>query len=1097
MKFKSLHFVILFLCALTSYSSKAQVFSKTYDFSGVVASANGKVDPTTPPTAVGVTFSSFIASGSMSANPNAGGRFSFTNWPTGATNASDVFTSVINTAQYYEVTLSPQANFSLSLTSITFTSQRSATGIRQYAVRSNIDGYVNNLPASISPANSNLQVVAGNIFQTVDIQSPSSPGAENGSTITLSSFTNLSAPVTFRFYGWNAEGTGGTFSLDNVTFNGQTSPSTGLPALTVSASNIAFPATAINSSSTVAYTIKGENLVDPVSITTTAPFAVSENGTDFSTALSVPVADVATDRTIYIKFSPTGTGSYSGATDNASTNAFTRTINVQGDAIDPSATSFNFNTCTPVGLPGGGFTAYSVMGAQKWACSSYGRNTTNGVDINGYSSGAQENEDWLISPAINLSTFSNIPVLSFYSKGEYSGPKLELFVSTDYDGFSAPNTATWTALNGNFPTPPGGTVSTFTLSDNINLSAYKTTPKIYLAFKYISSVALGAARWTLDDIAINDRTTIFSVSPVNLNFGEVAVGASSASQSVSFQSIGYGDVTLTTTGDYKISLDNSTFSNSVIVPDVAANAGTSVYVQFAPSAKQLKIDGQINFAGAGLNQNAVALTGSSYPKSQTLDVACYNLSFFGSNSTNNATQAKIDLQVANITTVIQRMNMDIIGVEEISNSTALQTLWSNLPGYDTVISQRWSYSFNGPDPSFPPQKVGFIYNTSTMHLVEQRVMFEKLYDDVRTGVSSVMNDYPTGTPSSFWSSGRLPFMATFDVNINGITKRIRFIDIHAKSAGDVDSYNRRVYDVKVLKDTLDAYYKDDNIVLVGDYNDRIFSSIYTGTTISPYIGFRNDAADYDVLTYDLDAAGSTSFPGDVGMIDHIITSNELHDSYIPNSTQIEPANTYISNYGANTASDHLPVVARFNLSLTPLPIKLTQFTATPKNKTVVLSWATATEVDNDYFVVERAVDGRNFSSIATVKGAGNSNSLINYQTVDLQPYNGKNYYRLKQVDIDGRSTLSSVVTVNFSGDNFIKIYPNPVSTYVKIEGSDSQEKYSAKISSVDGRVILYTSGSLQEVNTTINQRLTDFRAGVYILELNSDKQHVTQKLMKQ
>lgn len=1092
MKFKILHFVILLSCALVTCDSMAQAFSKIYDFASV-ATTTGKNDPSAVPTAVGVTFGSFTAVGNMSANPNAGGRFSFTAWPTGATNASNIFTGSINTSQYYQVTLTPVSTFSLSLSSITFTVQRSGTGIRQYAVRSSIDNYASNLPASISNGNSTLQVIPADTFQVDD----ASTTAQDGSTVTISNVVNVTGPVTFRFYGWNAEASGGTFSIDNVTFNGQTSPSAGSPALTVSKSSIGFPATAINSSSTVAYTIKGENLTDPVSITTAAPFTVSENGTDFFTTLSIPNADVATDKTIYVKFSPTTASSFTGSIANASTNAFTRTINLQGDGIDPSATSFDFNTCTPTGVPAGGFLAYNVTGAQKWACSSFGRNSTNGVDINGYSGGAQENEDWLISPPLNLSSFTNMPVLSFYSKGEYSGPKLELFVSTDYDGFSAPTTATWTALNGNFPTPPGGTVSTFTLSDNINLSAYKAFPKVYLAFKYTSSVSLGAARWTLDDIAVNDKTTIFSVSPVSLNFGEVAEGSSSASQSVSFQSIGYGDVTLTTSGDYKLSLDNGTFSTSVIIPDAIASAGTTVYVQFAPSSKQLKVDGQINFSGSGLNQNAVAATGSSYPKSQTLDVACYNLSFFGSNSTNNPTQAKIDLQVANITTVIQRMNMDIIGVEEVSNSTALQTLWNNLPGYDTVISQRWSYSFNGPDPSFPPQKVGFIYNANTMHLVEQRVMFEKLYDDVRTGISTAMNDYPTGTPSSFWSSGRLPFMATFDVNINGVTKRIRFIDIHAKSAGDVDSYNRRVYDVKVLKDTLDTYYKDDNIVLVGDYNDRIFSSIYAGTTISPYISFKNDAAGYDVLTYDLDAAGSTSFPGDVGMIDHIIISNELHDNYIPSSIQIEPANTYISNYGANTASDHLPVIARFNLDVTPLPITLTQFTATPKSQNVVLSWITSTEINNDHFVVERSADGKNFLAIATVKGAGNSNSVISYQTIDQKPLNGKNYYRLRQVDIDGRSTLSSVVMVNFTGDNFIKVYPNPVTTYVKIEGSDIGGKYSAKISSVDGRIILYTSGNLAQVNAAINQRLSGFTPGVYVLELNSDKQHLTQKFIKQ
>ncbi|MDI3320067.1 T9SS type A sorting domain-containing protein [Pinibacter soli] len=1094
MKFKILHFVIVLCCALVSFTGEAQIFSKTYDFASITTTT-GRIDPSIVPTAAGVTFGSFTAVGSMGTNPNAGGRFSFQSWPTGATSGSDVFTGSINTGQYYEVTLSPQANFSLSLTSIIFTSQRSATGIRQYAVRSSIDGFANNLSASISPTNNNLKVVAGNVFQTVDV---TTPVAENGSTVTFNGFTNLATPVTFRFYGWNAEGTGGTFSIDNVTFNGEATPAVGSPVLTVNAGSLTFPTTPLNASTTIAYTLKGENLSDPVSITTAAPFSVSENGTDFSTSISVPVADVAIDKTIYVKFSPAVAGTIAGTVVNTSANALTKTINVQGDAVDPAVTNFDFNTCTLSGLPAGGFLAYNVTGAQKWACSFYGRNNTHGVDINGYSGSSLENEDWLISPPVYLTQFTNMPVLSFYSRGEFSGPKLELFVSTDYDGFSAPSTATWTPLEGNFPTPPGASTTIFTLSDNINLSAYKSFPKIYLAFKYTSSPPIGAARWTLDDIAITNQTNIFSVTPVSLNFGEVAPGATSSAQPVILQVIGGGDITLSAPAGYKLSLDNNAFSTSVVVPEAAASVGTTVYVQFTPSVEQLKIAGKISFTGSALNKNAVDLSGSSLLKSKTLDVACYNLSFFGSSADGPVDQSVVDLRVANITTVMQRMNVDIVGVEEISTSSALQALKNNLPGYDTVISQRWSYSFNPPDPIFPPQKVGFIYNTNTMHLVEQRVMFEKLYDDARNGLSNALDDYPTGSPSSFWSSGRLPFMATFDVDINGVTKRIRFIDIHAKSAsGDVngDTYNRRVYDAKVLKDTLDTYYKNDNIVFVGDYNDRIFTSIYNGQ-VSPYINFKNDAANYDVLTYDLDAAGLTSFPGDPGMIDHIIVSNELANNYLTNSIQIEPANTYIVDYGKATASDHLPVFARFDLSTTPLPITLTQFTATPKKQTVVLSWMTATEINNDHFVVERSVDGKSFSAIATVKGTGNSSRLINYQTIDQQPYNGKNYYRLRQVDIDGRSTLSSVVVVNFASNNFVNVYPNPVTSYIKIEGSDNGGKYSARISSVDGRVMLYTSGNLSQVNNTVNNRLSGFAPGVYILELNNCKQNLTQKFMK-
>jgi hypothetical protein len=117
------------------------------------------------------------------------------------------------------VTLTPNAGCTIDLNSLTFTIQRSGTGIRQYAVRSSLDSYAANLPASINPANANLSVVATNIFQISD----ATTAANIGSTITLgSSYDALSSPVTFRFYGFNAEAAGGTFGIDDVVFNGAT-----------------------------------------------------------------------------------------------------------------------------------------------------------------------------------------------------------------------------------------------------------------------------------------------------------------------------------------------------------------------------------------------------------------------------------------------------------------------------------------------------------------------------------------------------------------------------------------------------------------------------------------------------------------------------------------------------------------------------------------------------------------------------------------------------------------------------------------------------------------------------------------------------------
>ncbi|MES2285539.1 MAG: T9SS type A sorting domain-containing protein [Bacteroidota bacterium] len=229
--------ITLFLAVATFSSSVllAQSFTALYSFDSVKAPStnpivigSGLVDPTPVPTATGVTFGSFSAVGT-SVNPNASKRFSFTSWPTGATTGVDLFSSLtgsINTSEYYEVTVTPVSGYTMTLSSITFTVERSGTGIRTYAVRSNADSYAANLPSSIAPSNANLSVQTGDIFfWNLDANSGS---GQKGSTVTLSgtNFTNSISAKTFRFYGWNAEGTGGTFSIDTVKINGSVATTT-------------------------------------------------------------------------------------------------------------------------------------------------------------------------------------------------------------------------------------------------------------------------------------------------------------------------------------------------------------------------------------------------------------------------------------------------------------------------------------------------------------------------------------------------------------------------------------------------------------------------------------------------------------------------------------------------------------------------------------------------------------------------------------------------------------------------------------------------------------------------------------------------------
>jgi hypothetical protein len=196
----------------------AQTFTATYDFAATT-SLTGVTDPTTPPTVTGITCGSFVAVGTPSTNPNAGGRFSFVGWPTGGVNGATTYTSMtgaILTSEYYEVTLTPVSGYTVTLNSIGLKFQRSATGVRSYAVRSSVDSYSNNLTASVT-SGTNIIVAGTNEFFIVPDASASYTGSLVDLTATTFTFANATS---FRFYGWNSEASGGTFSIDDVVFDG-------------------------------------------------------------------------------------------------------------------------------------------------------------------------------------------------------------------------------------------------------------------------------------------------------------------------------------------------------------------------------------------------------------------------------------------------------------------------------------------------------------------------------------------------------------------------------------------------------------------------------------------------------------------------------------------------------------------------------------------------------------------------------------------------------------------------------------------------------------------------------------------------------------
>ncbi len=140
--------------------------------------------------------------------------------------------------------------------------------------------------------------------------------------------------------------------------------------------------------------------------------------------------------------------------------------------------------------------------------------------------------------------------------------------------------------------------------------------------------------------------------------------------------------------------------------------------------------------------------------------------------------------------------------------------------------------------------------------------------------------------------------------------------------------------------------------------------------------------------------------------------------------------------GGGTGGDNATPANVLTIGETVLPITLSAFTARQSNTTVILTWKTAQEINNDYFSIENSTDNITFKVVGKINAAGNSTNENNYSFEDKNAAFGKNFYRLAQVDFSGKINYSSIVEINYSNviDN-IKISPNPVSSKIFLKSS--------------------------------------------------------------
>ncbi|MBO9634984.1 MAG: S8 family serine peptidase [Chitinophagaceae bacterium] len=175
----------------------------------------------------------------------------------------------------------------------------------------------------------------------------------------------------------------------------------------------------------------------------------------------------------------------------------------------------------------------------------------------------------------------------------------------------------------------------------------------------------------------------------------------------------------------------------------------------------------------------------------------------------------------------------------------------------------------------------------------------------------------------------------------------------------------------------------------------------------------------------------------------------------------------------------------------PLPVTLSNFTATRRNNTGLLQWQTSQELNSKQFTIEKSTDGVLFILIGTVPAAGNSSSPLNYQFIDPVLANGLNHYRLLITDMDGHTDRSMIRTIQSSDASLtIQVFPNPVVNNILYIRS-TEDIRRIELTDISGRVLLQqsTSGTQHRLN------LQQFAKGTYLLSLYTAGSKKTQRIV--
>ena len=325
----------------------------------------------------------------------------------------------------------------------------------------------------------------------------------------------------------------------------------------------------------------------------------------------------------------------------------------------------------------------------------------------------------------------------------------------------------------------------------------------------------------------------------------------------------------------------------------------TLYVQFYPERNMSAVLDTLQLTGAqAAPGQTFFLQGDTFSRDHTLDIVNWNIEWFGSKTTGFG-PADDDLAQANIKKIMDSLDADVYAFSEVVDTLRFSKLIASMPAYGYRLTDYCSGAANNNTAAYAVgQKLAFVYRKSIFSSIAARGM-------LRQSESARIN----------WANGRFPFLV--EAKIAG-SSGIDFILLHGKSGNTLADHQKREGAAKELKDSLDNYFKNKPLIILGDFNDDLDTAITSGipalpSAYGPFVSDSMGLNHYQAVSFLLSKTGSRTMSAYPDPVDHVILSDELKQAYLDGSVRVVyEVGKWVKNY-TTTTSDHYPVISRLKL----------------------------------------------------------------------------------------------------------------------------------------------------------------------------------------